>query len=285
LGGARFVNIVKDGALDGTVIYRIVRMGNGNTEAVQFGYVKDEELRRKYDKQGTIMDDPQLFSNPNFQRGMIAFAGGGANTRGTDVFVTFMTGNANGNPGAPWETPFGIINEEGLAVIARFGGTGDIGHGNPEMGRGYDALKTSHPDIDYLLKCRLVNAHNSTLLGVSNGAGGNADDARGDDGSIADVGGGIGHSGYREKQKRVVGVVKEKVDTFIAPNKVTMEEVTVGDIAPHIKVGDRFVKNPVGADTIVKARIPPIVVGGLIFVLVIVVMVVRKCRRVKDKNR
>ena len=55
----------------------------------------------------------QIFSNPNFHRGMISFAGAGPNTRGTDVFITFMTGNANGTPRAPWETPFGIIDEEG----------------------------------------------------------------------------------------------------------------------------------------------------------------------------
>ena len=71
---------------------------------------------------------------------MISFAGGGPNTRGTDLFITFMTGNANGltpimsninyfflfalvytlcegNPGAPWETPFGIINETGLEAV------------------------------------------------------------------------------------------------------------------------------------------------------------------------
>ena len=53
----------------------------------------------------------QIFSKPNFQRGMISFAGGGPDTRSTDVFITFMTGNANGTPRAPWETPFGIIDE------------------------------------------------------------------------------------------------------------------------------------------------------------------------------
>ena len=87
---------------------------------------------------------------------MISFAGGGPNTRGTDLFVTWLTGNANGTPRAPWETPFGIIDASGLEAMARFGGTGDLGEGSPRLEKGYDALKTSHPDIDYLGTCRLV---------------------------------------------------------------------------------------------------------------------------------
>jgi len=172
IGGQRFLDLIRDGAFDGTVIYRVVRSRrDGGPEAVQFGFIKDEEKRRKWKKAPNLKDDPQIFSNPNFHRGMISFAGGGPNTRSTDVFITFMTGNANGTPRAPWETPFGIIDEEGLKVIAEFGGTGDLKHlgGNaPNLGLGYEALKESHPDIDYLGKCVIIEKNAPILEDVIN---------------------------------------------------------------------------------------------------------------------
>jgi cyclophilin family peptidyl-prolyl cis-trans isomerase len=155
LGAERFIALIKDGVFDGTVIYRVVK-----DQAVQFGYPKDPRLREKWQKSPNLRDDPQIFANPNFRRGMISFAGGGPNTRGIDVFITFMTGNANGNPGAPWETPFGIIDEEGMRAVTSFtweyGDFEGFGGHAPEMGKGYDSLKLSHPNIDYLGKCELV---------------------------------------------------------------------------------------------------------------------------------
>uniref|UniRef100_A0A7S3Z206 Uncharacterized protein n=1 Tax=Lotharella globosa TaxID=91324 RepID=A0A7S3Z206_9EUKA len=34
-----------------------------------------------------------------------------------------------------------------------------LGGDAPDLGKGYEALKTSHPNIDYLGKCTLVAAH------------------------------------------------------------------------------------------------------------------------------
>lgn len=167
IGAERFLALVKDGAYDGAVIYRVVRRGKKRQipEAVQFGFIKDVALRHKWSSRPSIQDDSQIFANPNFHRGMISFAGGGPNTRAIDVFITFMTGNANGTPRAPWETPFGIIDKNGLRTIEKFGGTGDIrmlGGDAPDLGKGYEALKISHPNIDYLGNCTLVPAHQST---------------------------------------------------------------------------------------------------------------------------
>eukprot|EP00041_Stephanoeca_diplocostata_P004926 m.53569 g.53569 ORF g.53569 m.53569 type:complete len:350 (-) comp15451_c0_seq2:847-1896(-) len=155
LGAERFTQIVADGGYDGTVIYRVVK-----DQAVQFGYLKDEALRKKWQQKKDLQDEPQVFRDPNFHRGMISFAGGGKNTRGTDVFITFMTGNANGNPRAPWETPFGIIDEEGMKAITSFtseyGDFESFGGHAPQLGHGYASLKKTHPNIDYLGKCTLV---------------------------------------------------------------------------------------------------------------------------------
>ena len=41
LGAARFTKLAQEGALDGTVIYRVVK-----GEAVQFGFIRDESKRR-----------------------------------------------------------------------------------------------------------------------------------------------------------------------------------------------------------------------------------------------
>jgi MYXO-CTERM domain-containing protein len=91
---------------------------------------------------------------------MISFAGAGPNTRGSDVFITFMTGTANGTPRAPWETPFGIIDEEGLRAVTSFypeyGDFKSFGGNAPELGRKYESYKESHPLIDYLGECTLV---------------------------------------------------------------------------------------------------------------------------------
>eukprot|EP00935_MAST-01C_sp_MAST-1C-sp1_P001121 g1121.t1 len=146
LGAKQFLDAVKDGVYDGTVIYRV-----------------DPVVRAKWQKKKGIPDDPQIFRKPNWHRGMISFAGAGPNTRGADVFIAFNTWDANGTPGAPWETPFGIINEAGLKAVGKFGGSGDLamvtkGRGltAPDLGKGYESLKKTHPDIDYLGKCELV---------------------------------------------------------------------------------------------------------------------------------
>ena len=89
-------------------------------QAVQFGYPKDEAVRNRWRRKPNLKDDAQIFKSPNFHRGMIAYAGGGPNTRGIDLFITYMTGNANGTPRAPWETPFGIIDEPGMQHVTKF---------------------------------------------------------------------------------------------------------------------------------------------------------------------
>ena len=59
----------------------------------------------------------------------------------------------------PWEVHFGVIDDAGLEIVASFGGTGDLqqfGGNAPDMSKGYEALKQSHPNIDYLGACKLV---------------------------------------------------------------------------------------------------------------------------------
>ena len=69
IGAERFIELIKDRVFDGTVIYRVVK-----DQAVQFGYPKDPTLREKWRKAPNLRDDPQIFANPNFRRGMISTA-------------------------------------------------------------------------------------------------------------------------------------------------------------------------------------------------------------------
>lgn len=155
IGAARFIEAVSEGVYDDTIIYRVVK-----DQAIQFGWPRDPELNRKWRSLPPLKDDPQPFHNPNFHRGMIAYAGGGKNSRGIDVFITFMTGNANGTPRAPWESPFGIVDEEGMkAITSMYSGYGDFkrfGGNGPDLSAGYDSFKITHPKIDYLGKCKLI---------------------------------------------------------------------------------------------------------------------------------
>jgi cyclophilin family peptidyl-prolyl cis-trans isomerase len=62
LGAARFLELVSEGAYDGTAIYRVVRR-KSEPEAVQFGYLKDDNLRNKWKgKSMRLKDDPQVVS-------------------------------------------------------------------------------------------------------------------------------------------------------------------------------------------------------------------------------
>ena len=107
-------------------------------------------------------DGPHVPKNPNFRRGYISFAGGGRNSRSTDVFITFLTGNQNGQPGAPWEVPFGEVTEgieHVMAFTDKYGDLPVFGGHCPDYGRlweeGYDFLAAEYPEIDYLGTCTL----------------------------------------------------------------------------------------------------------------------------------
>ena len=55
---------------------------------VQFGVSGEPALTKEWRKKGPIPDDPQWLPQEKgrFKRGMLSFAGGGANSRGTELF-------------------------------------------------------------------------------------------------------------------------------------------------------------------------------------------------------
>lgn len=107
-----------------------------------------------------ILDDPNL--HKGIKRGYLSFAGGGANTRSTQLFIAFEDLDFLGNE--PWETPFGKVTEGYDTLDALYKGYGDI----PPFGKGPDQqkihnrgnayLRENFPLVDYILSCEVTGS-------------------------------------------------------------------------------------------------------------------------------
>lgn len=90
---------------------------------------------------------------------MVAFAGGGKNSRTTQLFVTYNHIPSLGK--SSWETPIGKVIS-GMSVLKNLEEVGDI----PPWGKGPDPsrisiegdayLQTKYPKIDYIESCRVA---------------------------------------------------------------------------------------------------------------------------------
>jgi cyclophilin family peptidyl-prolyl cis-trans isomerase len=107
-----------------------------------------------------IRDDPNL--NKGINRGYLSFAGGGPNTRSTQLFIAFEDLDFLGKE--PWETPFGKVTEGYETLDALYKEYGDI----PPFGKGPDQqkihnrgnayLKENFPMVDYIISCEVVGS-------------------------------------------------------------------------------------------------------------------------------
>ena len=108
LGAERFLELVKDGFFNDTLIYRIVP-----AFLMQFGISHDESKKQWHSQH--IVDDPNI--NVKVSKYSLCFAGCGPDTRTTNLFIAFRTLSWLGK--SPWETPFGKVIE-GTEVIDQF---------------------------------------------------------------------------------------------------------------------------------------------------------------------
>lgn len=102
---------------------------------------------------------------------MISFYGAGPSTRTTHVFIA-LASDPNGARPSVSEVPFGIIDETGLQIIAAFNDEykdlkdlamwPSVKEGS--AAKGYEALLKTHPNIDYLQKCKLVQAKETGMM-------------------------------------------------------------------------------------------------------------------------
>ena len=98
---------------------------------------------------------------------MLSFAGGGADSRTTQLFVSLRDSKYLGK--AKWETPIGQIVEGMDVVDAWYKGYGDSSrHGGhaPEQSvlqhRGSEYVRTQFPDLDFIQSCSAVGTRAET---------------------------------------------------------------------------------------------------------------------------
>ena len=83
---------------------------------VQFGIAGDPAVGRKWRAAGSVRDDPQWLPadgdpEARFKRGLLSFAGAGANSRATEMFLAFKD---IGLGGALHEVPFARVVDDGV---------------------------------------------------------------------------------------------------------------------------------------------------------------------------
>jgi peptidyl-prolyl cis-trans isomerase A (cyclophilin A) len=150
LGAARFLEMVDSGFFDRIALFRVVP-----GFLAQFGipYTKTKTWP-------AIKDDPNVgIQDPVFQRGMVAFAGSGPNTRTTQLFIGYQDDTMSLGKSA-WDNPFGIVYQ-GMDVVDKFySGYGDLaafGGSAPDPTRlaneGGAWLAREKPNLDYITSC------------------------------------------------------------------------------------------------------------------------------------
>lgn len=96
LGAERFLNLVQDGFYTDIAFFRCVK-----GFLTQFG-ISDNPGKKHWHRE-QIRDDPNI--GMGIKKNYVSFAGGGPNTRSTQIFIAFEDLDFLGKE--PWETPFG----------------------------------------------------------------------------------------------------------------------------------------------------------------------------------
>lgn len=159
-GAARFVELVKDGFYTDIAFFRSVE-----GFLTQFGISDKPEMEHWHD--ATIPDDPSL--HRGIMKNYVSFAGGGANTRSTQIFIAFEELEFLGNE--PWEIPFAVVTgeESEHTLAALYKGYGDI----PPYGEGPDQaeihnqgnkyIRDNFPLTDFVESCEVVVDNMATV--------------------------------------------------------------------------------------------------------------------------
>jgi len=95
-----------------------------------------------------------------FNRGFLAYAGGGKNSR-TNQLILALGDNERLGGGSPWEVPWGeIIGEESFQTLSKIH-TG-YGEKGPSQGRlrkegSSKEIERDFPKLDYILDCNIID--------------------------------------------------------------------------------------------------------------------------------
>ena len=151
IGADRFYNLVRIGYFNRIGFYRVV-----TGFVVQFGFSGDPKVNKVWSN-NFVKDDPQKMSN---SKGRLVFANRGPNTRSTQLFI-----NTRDNPNLDpmGFTPFGEVEGEGMAVIAKlyagYGegppyGPGPVQRRLEREGNAY--LEAEFPKLDFILSAEIL---------------------------------------------------------------------------------------------------------------------------------
>ena len=92
-GVRRFVDLANSGYFKGVVFFRVVP-----NFLTQFAHGPNEKLNDKFNSERVLDDHPN--TKPEMHYGSVFFAGGGSNSRGTDMCIAFCGKKGQGDCGA-----------------------------------------------------------------------------------------------------------------------------------------------------------------------------------------
>jgi len=158
LGADRFLELVRDGFYSDIALFRCVK-----GFLTQFGISDKAKFKHWHNK--NIPDDPML--HIPIRKNYLSYAGGGKNTRSTQLFIAFEALDFLGKE--PWETPFGAVVQGQEALDSFYKEYGDIppfGAGPDQQklhNRGNDYIRKEFPNTDFILSCHEVTTENREL--------------------------------------------------------------------------------------------------------------------------
>jgi peptidyl-prolyl cis-trans isomerase A (cyclophilin A) len=152
-GADRFYNLCRNHFYDGARIFRVVP-----GFVAQFGISSDPAVSKAWET-ATIPDDTITTQN---QRGAVAFAAAGPNTRTTQVFIDL---GSNLQLDVDEFAPFGAVTDGMKVVDKLYSGYGDkpTSH-QPEMvNQGKAYFDKNWPKLDTILSTKVANESNPAL--------------------------------------------------------------------------------------------------------------------------
>lgn len=165
-GAMRFIDMVEKGFFSTRVgLFRAMK-----GFLVQFGVAGEIPMQQKFNAMGNLVDDPswlplgptnrEINGVKRFQKGYLAYAGAGNNTRGTQLIMSFEdSGHLAG--GSPWEVPFAqLIGDNSLETLSKiYTGYGDQPNQGKIMNQGNAYLEREWPLLDYITQCEIVDTN------------------------------------------------------------------------------------------------------------------------------
>lgn len=163
LGARRFLDMVKTEFFSTKVgLFRALK-----GFIIQFGLAGDPSIHEAWNKKGHLPDDPswlplgppgrEINGVKRFQKGYLAYAGAGKNSRGTQLIVAFEN-NAYLAGGSPWEVPWGqVVGKESFKTLdSVYTGYGEKVSQGKIINRGNQYLEEEFPLLDYITECCTV---------------------------------------------------------------------------------------------------------------------------------